>query len=341
MSEFGYETVEAWLESRFMGDATDILLQSGYTDLADVAYCSEADAQSILRLFKKPGHRLKMRLLIDSLRKLAKPSSLGAGVFKRQSVKPGSTAHEELLSVSTSVGATSSASSILNSTLESKQTCDLYRVANESSEEEEESDFAEAVTPKNESEKETIFNSTAPTIPDKDYDLEDAEFALPVGVDSDFDEVVASQLSKKVSSRPSILPQIIPDSDDEVEGLLEDETANPRSDETSSLHSVTVRSLASSEMFMRGMKLSSSDKKSDSAIKTPKDSFASSISSIRSGSDQEELKTSSSTTPPIQVPKEIDTNKDSSGSASVSAMVKKFKHLQLAPKCDHYIPARF
>jgi hypothetical protein len=82
MEDLENQDLAQWLDTRFLGSYATILASNGYTSVLDISSCSEDDLPSIIRLFKKPGHRLKARLLLEDLRAAAKgfkPASLGLG----------------------------------------------------------------------------------------------------------------------------------------------------------------------------------------------------------------------------------------------------------------------
>ena len=57
--------VEGWLERRWMGRFVNVLLDNNYTSLTALQSCE--NPQDVIQLFEKPGHRLKMRLLLEEL----------------------------------------------------------------------------------------------------------------------------------------------------------------------------------------------------------------------------------------------------------------------------------
>eukprot|EP00474_Spongospora_subterranea_P001460 CRZ01918.1 hypothetical protein [Spongospora subterranea] len=84
--EFGYRDVgdntsqmmmmsqlQKWLQSKWVDHYAYIFLQSGYTDPDDIRTCSQKEIDAILESIDKPGHRLKIRLLIEDIRTSEKP----------------------------------------------------------------------------------------------------------------------------------------------------------------------------------------------------------------------------------------------------------------------------
>jgi len=66
--------IESWLEQRWMGRFVNTLLEHNYTELPLLKATTNEQRATIIKLFEKPGHRLKMRLLFESLGQ-ASPSS--------------------------------------------------------------------------------------------------------------------------------------------------------------------------------------------------------------------------------------------------------------------------
>jgi len=61
--------ITRWLEKRFMGSQTEILLRSAWNDMEKLESAShdKETCSKIIKLFPKSGHRLKMRLLLEEL----------------------------------------------------------------------------------------------------------------------------------------------------------------------------------------------------------------------------------------------------------------------------------
>lgn len=66
--ELPFDSLKEWLKTRWMETYDQVLIQHGYTEISDILECSPDDILSIIKLFKKKGHRLKMRLMIEDLR---------------------------------------------------------------------------------------------------------------------------------------------------------------------------------------------------------------------------------------------------------------------------------
>lgn len=69
------EPLKKWLDTKWMGHFTYVFLQNGYTHPDHLLSCSPSDMRSILNQIEKPGHRLKVRLLIDELKACSKATT--------------------------------------------------------------------------------------------------------------------------------------------------------------------------------------------------------------------------------------------------------------------------
>jgi hypothetical protein len=66
--------LKQWLDTKWIGHLAYVFVQHGFITPDDVRSCSPAEMQEMMLSVDKPGHRLKIRVMIDDLADTAKPA---------------------------------------------------------------------------------------------------------------------------------------------------------------------------------------------------------------------------------------------------------------------------
>ena len=62
------EELKSWLASKWLISTYDLLISNGWDNLDKLSKCDDNDITNILNLYIKPGHKLKMRVMLNKLR---------------------------------------------------------------------------------------------------------------------------------------------------------------------------------------------------------------------------------------------------------------------------------